>query len=291
MRDRVTRTLCTLLLSSTACSSSMLVRHDDASFLHAQARLERVASIVEAEAAATSTERRLFLQAESFYQYRFEPPPRTAGSYLAQAAAVTFDFPALQALAGSMDLLELRLRTYDGAVQLWETLLSRHPNTALRPLVLYRLGWAYRNSGAVGFPRESGDEAFALLVREHPSSPLAALAKHARDAQWKSRDKATSLSIVPGLGQFYVGERLSGGVRLAIALAAVALVVAPTVVAYQRRDELSFQDDWPLLATGLGGVILLSIDYTTAYQDALRGVVEWNERAEAAFQARHPDAP
>jgi hypothetical protein len=280
-----------LLICVGACSSSVLVRSDDPGFGRAQERLKRTAVQVEGELAASPAERRLFLQAEGFYQYRFEPPTRTAGSYIAQAAAVAFDFPALQALAGSLDLVELRLKTYDGAVQLWETLLERHPATVLRPLVLYRLGWAYRNAGVVGFPRESGDEAFDLVIRDYPSSPLAELSRKAKAAPWKSKETATTLSIVPGLGQFYVGERLSGGIRLAVALAATALIVAPAIVAYQRRQDLSWSRDWPLLATGLGGVIVLSIDYTTAYQDALRGVVQWNERAEEAFQSSHSDAP
>jgi len=64
----------------------------------------------------------------------------------------------------------------------------------------------------------------------------------------------------------------------------------PTVVALQRRDELRWSTDWPLLASGLGGLIVLSIDYTSAYQDALRGVVDWNEHQEAVFEASHPES-
>lgn len=89
----------------------------------------------------------------------------------------------------------------------------------------------------------------------------------------------------------YVGETANGIVRLAVALAAVTAIVVPVVVAYNRRGELRWSHDWPLLASAFGGVIVLSVDYTTSYQDALRGVVQWNERAEAAFFAAHPDAP
>ena len=64
-----------------------------------------------------------------------------------------------------------------------------------------------------------------------------------------------------------------------------------TYCASRGRHDLSWDRDWPLLATGLGGIILLSIDYTTAYQDALRGVVQFNERQEAEFIRRQPDAP
>jgi len=80
-------------------------------------------------------------------------------------------------------------------------------------------------------------------------------------------------------------------VRLAVALAAVAMVVLPSVVAYQRRSDLSWGRDWPLFASALGGLIVLNIDYTTAYEDALRGVVQWNERVESRFLDAHPGAP
>ncbi len=46
-----------------------------------------------------------------------------------------------------------------------------------------------------------------------------------------------------------------------------------------------------LFASGLGGLIVLNIDYTTAYEDALRGVVQWNERIESRFVDAHPGAP
>lgn len=236
-------------------------------------------------------ERWLFLQAESYFRYRFEFPPRGALTYVAQAAAATADFPALQAVAGSLDLLDLRLKSYDGAVQIWETLLVRYPHSRLRPLTLYRLGWAYRSSGVGGLPRASGDEAFDVLVKENPGSKLALLAADAQAVQSKSKETVTGLSVVPGLCEFYVGERLNGSVRLAVALASVAMVVLPSVVAYQRRSDLSWGRDWPLFATGLAGLIVLNIDYTTAYEDALRGVVQWNERAESRFDDGHLDAP
>lgn len=289
MRPSLLWLLC--LLVPTACSSSVLIRREDSSFQNAQQRLARTAEAVETTKAPAG-ERLLFLQAEALYRYRFEPPPRTAGSYVAQAAAVTFDFPALQALAGSLDLIDLRLKTYDGAVHLWETLLTHAPRTVLRPLALYRLGWAYRSSGATGFPRQSGDDAFDALIAESPTSPLASLAREARAVVvWKSKDAATGYSILPGLGQMYVSEHLSGAIRMAVAVAAVALIAVPAYIGYRRREDLAWHRDWPLLATGLGGVVLLSIDYTTAYQDALRGVIEWNERAEAEFEQRNPESP
>jgi hypothetical protein len=39
------------------------------------------------------------------------------------------------------------------------------------------------------------------------------------------------------------------------------------------------------------GIILLDVAYTTAYQDALRAAVQFNERQETAFEAQHPEAP
>jgi len=68
-------------------------------------------------------------------------------------------------------------------------------------------------------------------------------------------------------------------------------VVVPIVVAYQRRDDLTWGNDWPLLATGLTGLFILNIDFTSSYQDAIRGVVQFNERAEETFERAHPDAP
>jgi hypothetical protein len=41
----------------------------------------------------------------------------------------------------------------------------------------------------------------------------------------------------------------------------------------------------------VGGLIVLNVDYTLSYQDAMRGVVEFNDRVEADFEARHPEAP
>ncbi len=279
-----------VVIAATGCAGSVLMRPDDATFGGAQARLVATAVLIDQEQPPPA-ERWLYLQAESYYRYRFEFPPRSALSYVAQAAAATTDFPAFQALAGSLDLLDLRLKSYDGAVQMWETLLARYPQSRLRPLTLYRLGWAYRSSGVAGFPRTSGDEAFDLLVKEDPGSELSRLATEAKATPWKSKGTATGLSVVPGFGQFYVGERLNGTVRLAVALAAVAAVVLPSVVAYQRRSDLSWGRDWPLFASALGGLIVLNIDYTTAYEDALRGVVQWNERTESRFLDAHPDAP
>jgi hypothetical protein len=273
------------------CSTSALIRPDDATFLHASKRLERTMAVVDASGASAG-ERALFLQAESFYRYRFEPATGRGGAaYAAEAAAAITDFPALQSLAGSMDLAELRLRAADAAVQLWETLLRRYPGSPLRPLALYRLAWAYKNLGASGMPRRSGDEALAELECEAPSSPLVQWTRAVRAVPTKSKDAAAAWSLFPGLGQFYVGEPLNGAVRSAVAVAALTAVVVPLSVAYRRRSELSWDHDWPLLATGFGGLVVLSIDYTTAYEDAMRGVVQWNERAEAAFERVYPDAP
>ena len=255
-----------------------------------QRHLARTTAAVEA-LQPPPPERQLFMQAEGFYRYRFQAPPRNVASTVAVVAAAVTDLPAFQALAGSLDLIDLRLRGADGAIHLWETLLVRDPNTRLKPLTLYRLGWAYRNAGASGLPRESGDAAFDELTAFAPGSPLAVLAAAARREPWKSKDTATGLSLIPGLAQFYLGHALSGMVRLTIGLGSVAMIAVPIYVAYQRRTELSWSNDWPLLVTGLGGLVLLSVDYTVSYQDAMAGVVEFNDRVEADFEARHPEAP
>jgi tetratricopeptide (TPR) repeat protein len=272
------------------CSASVLVPRRDVTFQRAQARLNKTEALLR-EVDTTPAERLMFLQAESFYRYRFDPPPRHVFNYMTQVAAAVTDFPALQAVSGSLDLAELRLRSYDAAIHIWETLLEQYPQTQLRPLALYRLGWAYRSGSALGFPHESGDEAFNDLIEEYPKSPLVPITREALKVSWKSKKAATGWSIVPGLGQMYVGRYGSGAIRLAVALVAAAMVIVPSVIAIQRGADLTWSHDWPLLATSLGGLIILSIDYTTAYQDALQGVVLWNERCEAAFDAAHPDAP
>jgi hypothetical protein len=279
-------------MSTAACSGSVLVRPDDATFAEATRRYARTEAQVAAEA-PRAPEAPLFMQAEAFYRYRFEPPARSFGNLLMQALAVATEFAPLQALAASAGMFELRLRAHDGAVQLWEGMLARHPGTPLRPLTLYRLGWAYRSVSTDGFPRDTSEEAFEALLRDHPTSPLAPLAREALTVPYKTQETAIGLSIVPGLGQMYAGEYANGAARLGLALAFAALAVVPIVVLYRRYDDdnLRWRRDWPWLATSLGGIILLNVAYTTAYQDAQRAAVQWNERAEAAFDRRHPDAP
>lgn len=284
-RALATAVACTAL---AGCGGSVLVRADDTTYRRAIDRYQRTRRLV-AESLAPDDDQAMFLQAEGFYRYRFERSARSFGSYLAQGVAAVVDLPVLDSLAGSLDLYQLRLRSYDGAVQLWETLLERAPATPLRSLALYRLGWAYRNSIASGLPRSS-DEAFDELAR-HGDPRLAALAVTAKQARWKSPGSATAWSIVPGLGQMYVGEYGNGAVRLAIALVAATAVVVPSVIAYQRRGELDWHHDWPLLVTGIAGATVLFVNYSSSYQDATRAVVDFNERVEREFDARHPDAP
>jgi hypothetical protein len=268
----------------------VIIPRDDRVFGTALTRLERTRRVV-SEMAPGAPESSLFMMAEGLYRYRLEFPKRSLGVYLAQAAAVAIELPALQSIAGSMDLFQLRLKTSDGAVQAWETLLAWYPQSALRPLALYRLGWAYRSASVGGLPRESGDEAFDELIAAHPHSTLSALALDAKNAPWKSTDAATAWSLIPGVGQMYVGEYRNGSARLAVGLASIGMILVPGVIGYGRRDELTWGRDWPLLATAIGGLILLSVNYSLAYEDAIRGVVEFNEREQQRFELRHPDAP
>jgi hypothetical protein len=279
-----------LAVGAAACGHSSLIHRDDPELDDAQRRLAATAVAVEASGAPPA-ERQLFMQAEGFYRYRFQPPPRSLASSAALAAAIVTEFPAFQALAGSLDLLDLRLRSADAAIHLWETLLLRDPQTKLKPLTLYRLGWAYRNAAVSGLPRPSGDSAFDELIATAPGTSLAALATEARRTPSKSKDTAAELTLLPGLGQFYLGHTLSGTIRLAIGLGSLAMIAVPIYVAYQRRHELSWSNDWPLLATSVSGLFVLSVDYSLSYQDAMRGVVEFNEGVEADFERRHPEAP
>ena len=274
----------------TACSTSALIQKNDPAFTEAQQRLERTAKIID-ELKPPPPERTLFLQAESFYRYRYAPPPRGAASYIAEGAAAITDFPGFQSLAGSLDLLDLRYRAPDSAVQLWESLLTHYPQTTLKPFTLYRLGWAYRSVGAKGLPRESPNAAFDELIKDQPTSTLAVLSQEAKAVPWKSKKTATARSVIPGLGQMYVGETRNGLFRLGVAIAALAAVIVPIYTAAHGGDELTWNRNWPLLATGVGGLIVLSFDYTSSYEDAMRGVLQWNERAEAEFNRTHPMAP
>jgi len=270
---------------------SALVPPHDPTFAAAQSRLART----EQEVAALHPEdddRRLFLQAESMFDYRFSFPRRSTLGWLAEGAAAATDFPALQSFATSLDLSELRISAGDGAIQLWETMLARRPDTPLKPLALWRLGWAYRDTDVRGFPRRHGsDDAFAELIRVDGGSPLAALATEARETPWKSKSTAATLSLAPGAGQMYERRWTAGAIHLGVALAGAAMVASPSYTAYLRQHHLTWRRDWPLLAISTGGAVVISIDYTAAYQDAVRGAVEFNERREAAFEAAHPDAP
>jgi hypothetical protein len=277
------------LVLIAGCAQSVLIRDDDATYRRALERYRRTRQLV-SESLAPDDDQAIFMQAEALYRYRFNAPGHTATSMLAEGAAALLDFPILDSVAGSLDLYGLRLRTYDGAVQLWETLVKRAPQTPLEPLTLYRLGWAYRNTQASGFTRSS-DAAFDAIGKLHPDSKLVPLAEAAKQVKWKSLRKATAWSIVPGLGQMYVGRYGSGTLRLGIALAAAAAVVAPAVIAYERRSDLTWNRDWPLLISGFIGAGVLAIDYSRSYDDALRSAIELNERREAEFEAAHPDAP
>ena len=278
------------LTSALGCSSSAIVRQDDPVFARAEARLTDTIVKLHAQG-APAAETTLMIQAESLYRYRFAPPGRGFGSYAAEFAAAATELPVFQAMSGSLDIYDLRLRAPDGAVQLWESYLARYPGGAFRPLALYRLGWAYRSVAAAGLPRGSGDEAFAQLRREAPGSPLVAFADAAKDLNWKSKDAAAAWSLVPGLGQMYVHRYGAGSVFLLIAAAAAAMTITPVAVAYDRRHDLTWGHDWPLLAVGVGGLLVLSLDYTAAYQSAVARVVEWNDRLEESFEDAHPDAP
>jgi hypothetical protein len=278
-----------LALALGGCGQSVLIHNSDPGYRRAIEHLQRTRQLV-TESLATDEDQAIFLQAEGFFRYRFASPGRSFGSYLAQATASIIDLPVLDSLAGSLDLYSLRIRTNDGAVQLWETLLARNPSTPLRPLTLYRLGWAYRKAIASGFPGSS-ERAFDGLITKDPGSPLAAIAAQAKQVPWKSQSSATAWSIVPGLGQIYVGESASGAIRLSIAVAAATAVLVPSILALQRGSELSWRHDWPLLLIGVAGASVLAIDYSSSYQDAQRAVVDFNERREAEFEDSHPTAP
>jgi hypothetical protein len=226
-----------------------------------------------------------FLQAEALYHYRFELQSPAARNYAAQAVAAASDFSPLSSLAASGGIGDLRLGAYNGAAQLYEGLLARHPATKLRSLALYRLGWAYRSANVGGFPRTS-DAAFDQAAKASPGAPLANLSLEAKQVPYKTQDAAVAWSIIPGAGQMYVGQWRSGAVRLSIAATFAAATIIPIVYMAKNGDL-----DWRGVTVSLLGVVGLQVSYTMAYQDAQRGAVLFNERQERLFEERHPEAP
>src|SRR6478735_5383731 len=81
---------------AAGCGHSTLIRRDDPVLDDSQRHLVKTAAAVEA-LAAPPAERLLFMQAEGFYRYRFQAPPRSAASTVAVIAAAITDVPAFQA--------------------------------------------------------------------------------------------------------------------------------------------------------------------------------------------------
>jgi hypothetical protein len=275
------------LALAAGCGHSVLIPRGDDTYRRAIEHYQRTRQLV-AASLAPEDDQAMFMQAEALFRYRFAPH-RSTGALFAELAASATDLPMIEAVAGSLDLFALRLKTNDGAIQLWETLLDRSPATPLRALALYRLGWAYRNHTVTGFVG-STDVVFDALAREFPGSELAELGTAAKQVPYKSPTTATAWSIFPGAGQIYAGETRNGLVRLAIAVGAASAIIVPSVVAYESND-LTLGSDWPLLVTGIVGATVLAVDYTNSYNDALRAVLEYNERSERAFEDAHPGAP
>jgi hypothetical protein len=267
-----------LAVLASACASSPLIRPGDTEFLRAQDRLaatqQRVLALV-----GPGPESASFLQAESLYRDRFALRLHGAGSYVAQAAAAAIDFGPLSVLAAGNGMADFRLMGYDGAAQLYEAQLARFPQGKLAPLAQYRLGWAYR-SVSLDWPRSS-EQSFKAA-----ETAGIALAAQAAKVPWKSQETAVTLSILPGLGQIYTGETGNGVVRMALAVAFLALAVVPAVVALKDHDA-----SWQRVALSTAGLVGLQVVYTTAYQDAQRAALEFNEREEAKFEDAHPESP
>src|SRR5262245_27499550 len=97
------------LLVVAACGRSLLIPASDATYRRAIEHYKHTQQLV-AQAQAPEDDQAMFLQAEALYRYRFTAPPRSAGSYIAQIGASIIDLPALQSLAGSLDMYALRLK-------------------------------------------------------------------------------------------------------------------------------------------------------------------------------------
>jgi hypothetical protein len=281
------------------CARSPLMRKEDAAFTGAVGRyrqslaglgrpghaVPRSQGNAQDTASRISPDAALFLQAEAFYLYRPGSVAPGAFAIAAQALAASTDFAPLTAWAASAEIGSLRLQTYDGAAQLYEGLLASYPASPYGPLALYRLGWAYRSVGTRGWPRGSR-EAFAELQREFPGSEEASLAREALTVPYRTQEKAAAWSILPGAGQIYIGEKGNGAIRFALAAAFAAAAIIPPIFMIRDRDL-----DWTGAGISVLGFIGLQVSYTLAFQDAQRGAIAFNERAEASFRESHPGAP
>lgn len=227
------------------------------------------------------------MQAEGAFRYRYEPLPHTWPRYAAGGAMALTNFTPLQSLASAPDLIDLRNNGAGAATQLWEAFLVEYPDSQLKPLALYRLGWSYRSARTYGLPRDSS-EAFDQAIDAAPNSRLAALAGDAKATKWKSRSAVLPRSLVPGLAHFYLGEYQSGLIRLGIAIAAASAIAASTYSATSAGNS-SWQPG--SITAGLIGFTVLSYDYADSYEDAMAGVVRYNEKTEQDFEERFPDAP
>jgi len=271
------------ILALCGCAPSALIKPRDAVFAESSKRFLKSAQGLGIKAA--TPDGALFMQAEAFYHYRFSLQTQDARSMAAEIAVATTDFAPLGYWAASLEMGDFRMQAYDGAIQLYEALLSRFPDTTLRPLVLYRLGWAYRNISMDGFP-ERPDQPFKDLVKNYPGTPLADLAGAAQGIPYKTQNLATDWSLLPGAGQMYLGHWGDGTVRLSLAAGFAAAALLPPALMFRDR-----RFDWLETLLSLAGVIGLEVTYTTAYQDAKRQAVEFNETREQDFDLAHPSAP
>lgn len=277
------RALLLLFLCCAACAASPLIRTSDPEFVAAERALTETSARVQRDAGSPA-EAALFLQAESFYRYRYALRLHDSRAYALQTLAAATDFAPIAAAASGNGISDLRLTAYDGAAQLYEAHLALYPRGRLAPLSLWRLGWTYRAAQGDGFPRQS-DEAFGDLIRRRDAE-LAPLSAEALATPFRSQDTAMGLSLLPGLGQIYAGETLNGVVRMIVAVGFAAMLALPLIAA-AHQDSLG----WTRIAVSTAGLIGLQVSYTTAYQDAQRAALEFDEREEAAFAAAHPRAP
>jgi tetratricopeptide (TPR) repeat protein len=276
----------------SACAPSVLIKKKDPTFDYARERFQKTANHLQAinqtdtsKIEKISDDQSLFLQAESYYRYRLELQDPSVRSLATKALAATTDFAPLSVWAASTEINQLRMQSYNGAAQLYEAFLERYPNSELRPLALYRLGWTYRNTSIEGFPRNER-EAFEELLKNYPTSPYAPMAKEILHTPFKSQGKAAAWSLIPGAGQMYVGEWRLGAIHLSIATAFTAVAIVPPTLMVKDQKL-----DWLGLGISLAGIVGLQVSYTIAYQDAQRRAISFNEHQEMEFEYKHPDAP
>ncbi len=278
----------------SGCAQSSLIAKNDPRHAESLKRFSAFLDTVSARPGASAQgntsvteEKAALIQAEAFYQYRLEFRRPTARSFLAQILASAIEFAPLSIWASSSDITQLRLQSYNGAIQLYEGFLESYPASPYRSLALYRLAWAYRNASIEGLPHDAENILDVLASEPLPaSSAYAAYARELKAIAYKSQNAVAGWSVIPGASQCYVGKFALGGLYFGLALGfTAAAFIPPIYMIHERKFDLA-----ATLISFLG-FVGLEVAYSDSFEDGQKAAVEYNERREAEFARKHLELP